>query len=239
MTKSNIKTLYGSVAFLSLIGLIIVVRRTLLLVPVLINGCHPPATVSKFTQMDDIFAHHPVLTLIHIIPGPIFVITGPFQFIQNIRVRYPRWHRIGGRLFLISGIMIGITGLVMSFAMPAIGGLNQAAATILFSLFFLYALIKAFQQILQRKIATHREWVIRAYSIGLAVATIRVINGVFFATSRFTGLTPHEFFGIGFWIGFVIHLVVAEFWISKTRLVKTKKPVNTLTKDPFIKFMYR
>jgi uncharacterized membrane protein len=239
MTRSNIKTLYGSIALLSLIGLVIVVRRTLLLVPVLINGYHPPATVSKFTQMDDIFAHHPALTLIHIIPGLIFVITGPFQFIPNIRTRYPLWHRIGGRLFLISGIMIGTTGLVMSFAMPAIGGLNQAAATILFSLFFLYALIKAFQQILQRKITKHREWAIRAYSIGLAVATIRIINGVFFATSRFTGLTPHEFFGIGFWIGFVIHLVFAEFWISKTRLVKTKKPVNTLTKDPFIRFMYR
>jgi hypothetical protein len=29
-------------------------------------------------------------------------------------------------------------------------------------------------------------------------------------------LTPHEFFGIGFWIGFVLHLVAAEAWIQAT-----------------------
>jgi hypothetical protein len=174
--------------------------------------------------MDDIFAHSPVLTLIHIIPGLVFMLLGPFQFTS-------RWHRISGRLFLASGMIIGITALVMSFAMPAIGGANQAVATTMFSLFFLYALFKAFQHILQHKITTHREWTIRAYSIGLAVATIRIINGIFFATSSITGLTPHEFFGIGFWMGFVIHLIVAEVWISKTRLVRTKVAINAAKKD--------
>jgi hypothetical protein len=39
---------------------------------------------------------------------------------------------------------------------------------------------------------------------------------MFFATSRFSGLTPHEFFGIAFWIGFVLHLIAAEAWIHAT-----------------------
>jgi hypothetical protein len=39
---------------------------------------------------------------------------------------------------------------------------------------------------------------------------------MFFATSRFSGLTPYEFFGIGFWIGFVLHLIAAEAWIHAT-----------------------
>ena len=94
--------------------------------------------------------------------------------------------------------------------MPAIGGVNQAAATTLFGLFFLFALGKAFRQILKRDVALHREWMIRAFSIGLAVATIRPIVAVFFATSRFSGLTPYEFFGTAFWIGFVMHLIAAE-----------------------------
>src|SRR6266480_2509729 len=68
----------------------------------------------------------------------------------------------------------------------------------------------------RREIALHREWMIRAYSVGLAVATIRPIIGMFFATSRFSGLTPYEFFGIGFWIGFVLHLMAAEAWIHAT-----------------------
>jgi hypothetical protein len=29
-------------------------------------------------------------------------------------------------------------------------------------------------------------------------------------------LTPYEFFGIGFWIGFVVHVMAAEAWIHVT-----------------------
>jgi hypothetical protein len=105
----------------------------------------------------------------------------------------------------------------MSFAMPAIGGLNQAAATILFGCFFLIALSWAIWHIRRRDVRLHREWMIRAFSIGLAVASIRPIIGIFFATSRFTGLTPREFFGTAFWIGFVLQLIAAETWIHSTR----------------------
>jgi hypothetical protein len=32
-----------------------------------------------------------------------------------------------------------------------------------------------------------------------------------------THLTPAEFFGIAFWLGFTIHLIAAEAWINYTR----------------------
>jgi hypothetical protein len=110
-------------------------------------------------------------------------------------------------------LIVGVTALAMSFAMPAIGGVNQAAATTLFGTLFLFSLGKAYLHIRRREVALHREWMIRAYAIGLAVTTIRPIVGIFFATSRLTGLTPHEFFGTAFWIGFTIQLIVAESWI--------------------------
>jgi hypothetical protein len=62
---------------------------------------------------------------------------------------------------------------------------------------------------------------IRAFSVGLAVATIRPIVGIFFATSRFTHLTPREFFGTAFWIGFTLHLIAAEAWIRTTQQLPT------------------
>jgi len=67
-----------------------------------------------------------------------------------------------------------------------------------------------------REIALHREWMIRGFATGLAVAAIRPIIGFFFATSPLTGLTPHEFFGTAFWIGFVLSLMAAEAWIHVT-----------------------
>jgi len=191
------------------------------LVPIVVGGYHPPAVKSnpvaaQFARLDDLFARYPILTLVHIVPGLLFMMLGPWQFSSTIRVRHLRWHRLSGRIFVICGVVIGISALVMSFGMPAIGGFNQAAATTLFATFFLCALSKAFWHIRRREVALHREWMIRAFSLGLAVATIRPIIGMFFATTRFSGLTPHEFFGVGFWIGFVLHLIAAEAWIQAT-----------------------
>ena len=189
--------------------------------PIVVGGYHPPAGTSnpvaaQFAKLDDLFAHYPILTLVHIVPGLLFMLLGPLQFSSTIRARHLWWHRWSGRIFVICGVVIGISALVMSFGMPAVGGLNQSAATTLFASLFLFALCKAFWYIRRREIPLHREWMIRAFSIGIAVATIRPIVGVFFATSRFSGLSPHEFFGIAFWIGFVLHLIAAEAWIHAT-----------------------
>lgn len=215
------RALWSAVIFLALIGSVVAVRRIVHLVPIVVRGYHPPAVSSnpvaaQFAALDDLFAHYPILTLVHIVPGLLFMLLGPLQFSSTIRARHLRWHRISGRVFVLCGVVIGISALVMSLAMPAIGGFNQAAATTLFASFFLFALCKAFLHIRRREIPLHREWMIRAFSVGLAVATIRPIIGMFFATSRFSGLTPPEFFGIAFWIGFVLHLIAAEAWIRAT-----------------------
>ena len=60
------------------------------------------------------------------------------------------------------------------------------------------------------------ETMIRAFAVGLAVATIRPIIGIFFATSWVSGLTPREFFGLAFWSGFTVQLMAAEAWIRWT-----------------------
>jgi uncharacterized membrane protein len=195
------------------------------LVPIAIRGYHPPpvasnARAAEFARLDDLFARYPVLTLVHVVPGLLFMLLGPLQFNRTIRARHPRWHRLSGRVFVICGMVIGASALVMSFWMPSIGGANQAAATTLFATFFLAALGRAFWHIRRREVCAHREWMIRAFSVGLAVATIRPIIGLFFATSHFSGWTPREFFGPAFWIGFSLHLIAAEAWIRATRQVR-------------------
>ena len=215
------RALWSAVIFLAFIGVAVAIRRTVVLLPVALHGYNPPPPppnpmAVQFVSLDDLFAHYPFLTLIHIIPGLIFMILGPLQFIPAIRTRHPKFHRINGRIFLTCSLIIGISALVMSFGMPAIGGVNQAAATTLFAIFFLLALTKAFVHIRRREFALHREWMIRAFAVGLAVATIRPIVGFFFATSRLTGLTPHEFFGTAFWLGFTLQLIAAEAWIHYT-----------------------
>src|ERR1700719_133274 len=215
------RVLWSAVIFLALIESAVAVRRIANVVPILLHGYRPPPpagnpVAAQFSALDDLFARYPVLTLIHIVPGLLFMLLGPLQFSSSIRARHLRWHRWSGRVFVACGLVIGISALIMSFGMPAIGGVNQAAATTLFGSYFLLALSRAFWLIRRREVALHREWMIRAFSIGLAVATIRPIMGIFFATSRLSGLTPRGFFGIAFWIGFTLHLMAAEALIRAT-----------------------
>jgi uncharacterized membrane protein len=223
------RALWSAVIFLSFIGVAVAARRIVYLRPILANGYSSPAVVvgsggEQFVHLDEVFARHPILTMIHIVPGLLFMILGPFQFSESIRARHLQWHRWNGRIFMTIGFIIGVSALLMSFTMQSIGGVNQAAATILFGFFFLFALSKALWHIRRRQVTLHRQWMIRAFAIGLAVATIRPIVGIFFATSRLSGLTPAQFFGTAFWIGFVLHLIAAEAWIHATlpQTIKTQ-----------------
>jgi uncharacterized membrane protein len=194
-----VRALWLTVSFLSVIMIVVATRRILHL--------SAPAT-----GLDAGFERHSVLTLAHILPGLIFVVLGPFQFMAGLRRRRPSLHRWMGRVFLADALLIGVTALVMSPQM-AIGGTLEISATFVFGSLFLFALGRAFAAIRARRVAEHRKWMIRAYAIGLGVATVRPIVGVFFATSRITNLTPHDFFGIAFWLGFIISLAAAEAWI--------------------------
>jgi uncharacterized membrane protein len=154
--------------------------------------------------------------MMHMVPGLVFVLLGPLQFVRKLRNRKPGLHRWMGRAVLVAGLVIGSSALVMSPQM-AIGGVNEMAATMLFAVVFLFSLVKAYIAIRRRRVDSHREWMIRAFAVGMAVATIRPIMGGFFATARISHMTPHEFFGTAFWLGFTIQFMVAEAWINYTR----------------------
>ena len=209
------RILWAWTALLALIGVATAVHRMLLLVgsASVVHALQgPPAAAA----LNDGFARHRRLTLMHIVPGMLFVVLGPLQFVRSLRSRYPAVHRWIGRTVLACGVVIGSTALVMSPRM-AIGGPIETAATTLFAILFLFALGKAFAAIRRGKVALHREWMIRAFAVGLAVAFVRPIVGVFFATSPLTHLTPRDFFGPAFWLGFSVQTIAAEFWVRYTR----------------------
>jgi uncharacterized membrane protein len=174
------------------------------------------SALSGSVPVDTALTRHAPLTMLHIFPGLAFVVLGPLQFAKTLRSQRPKVHRRIGYIVLTSGLVTGVTALAMATQM-AIGGATERAATVVFGILFLFALARAFTCIRRRRVALHREWMIRAFSLGLAVATIRPIVGAFFATQRLTRLTPPEFFGIAFWLGFTMHLIAAEAWINHTR----------------------
>ena len=204
------RMMWISLILLCVIGAAAAIRRMTALV-------NPPRNApSQFAGLDAAFADKRALTLIHIVPALLFVILVPFQFSRSFRNRHLRAHRWMGRTVMVLGLVIGLSALPMS--RNPIGGALEVSAILFFDAFFLLAVTKAFLHIRHGEVALHREWVIRAMSIALGVATVRPIMGVFFATSRATGLTPHDFFGIAFWIGFSMTYIAGELWIRYTRL---------------------
>jgi uncharacterized membrane protein len=216
---------WSALILLCVIGVAIVVRRTATLIPVVVHGDRSPAlransALAQFGRVDDIFSSHPYLTLTHILPALLFVTLGPLQFSSTLRARHLQWHRWAGRVFVVAAAIVGVTAFLMSFAMPAIGGIPQAAATAIFSLYFLFSLATAFGYIRRHEISLHRRWMLRAFSTGIAVATIRpivgLLVGVTIATQGPAALNLHLIFGTAFWIGFLLHAVITELWIRST-----------------------
>lgn len=187
------------------IGLLAVARRTY----VLFNPSQGTPRFAAAAAMDAAFARHRTLTLLHILPASLFMALLPLQFVRRIRIRWIAWHRWSGRLLLVLGLIVGLSALAMSYT-TSIGGANETAATTLFAILFLLFLGLGFWNIRQRKIAQHREWMIRASGVALGIATTRPIVGAFFAAGR---LSPREFFGTAFWLGFTLTLLGAETWI--------------------------
>jgi uncharacterized membrane protein len=213
--RTLVRVVWAAVIFLALLGLAVAVRRSVVLLqpPWAISARYNPATA-----LDRAFDDRRTLTLVHIVPAMLFMILGPLQFVRSLRTKYPQIHRWSGRIFLAASAVVGITGLTLAFG-KTVGGVDEKAAIVLFGSFFLIALAKALRHALRRDFAQHREWMIRGYAIGLAVATIRPIMVTFFAAAMLRGHRPdpHEFFGTAFWIGFTLQMIVAEIWIQYTR----------------------
>jgi len=222
------RILWAAVMLLAFIGLAMGARRTIVLMkPGALSARNGPAA-----ELDAHFAKQRALTLLHILPGMLFMVLGPLQFVRGLRAKHPAVHRWSGRIFLAASAVIGITGLTMVLR-DSIGGGDEKSAIVIFGSFFLFALGKALLHALHREFAQHREWMIRGFAIGLAVATIRPIMGGFFAAAVMHGETPEpsKFFGTAFWVGFTIQSLLAETWVRWTRRSQLREELSAFTRS--------
>jgi hypothetical protein len=174
-----------------------------------------PGNVPELARLDELFANRLMLTSAHIVTGLTFALALPVQLSARVRSSYPALHRRLGRFLLVSGVLVGISAYGM-VAVP-IGGAVEMSATIFYATAFVGALVTAWWHIRHRDALRHREWMLRAVAILLGIATTRPVMALFFATRPLTHLTPSQFFGVAFWIGFTSTLMAAEWYIRATR----------------------
>lgn len=185
------------------ISVAVVVRRFVALMRPAVGG--PPV----MRQIDATFSSHASLTLAHIIPALIFVLLAAGVLFQ---VSGGKWLQ---RLFFLFGAITGLTAYAMNAY--AIGGWIERSAVLVFDSWFLFSLGRACWFYSRGAAAKQREWTTRAVVVLLGIATTRPVMGVFFATSPLTHLSPRQFFGIAFWIGFSINTLAIELWLHSKR----------------------
>ena len=170
-----------------------------------------PATADL---LDVRYIQHPWVSLLHIVPGVLFLTLAPLQFVARIRRRRISIHRGMGRILATCAAISGVIVLVLNIIFPAFGGISTQTATAFFGVIFLFSLAMAIRHILRKEVRQHREWMIRTFSLAMGVATIRVF---FVLLGAITDLSFEEIFGVSFWLGFGVNLLVAEVWINHTR----------------------
>ena len=171
----------------------------------------PPSTSAppQLASLDAWFVSHNALTWTHILCAVAFVALLPFLF----------WARTSGsraveRGFFVLGFTVAATAYAMS--VYAVGGWLERSAVWFFNTLFVISMAQAAIALRRADAYAARRWILRAVAILLGIATTRPVMGVFFATAPLTHLTPRQFFGIAFWIGFSLNTVVMEIWLRSS-----------------------
>jgi hypothetical protein len=165
-----------------------------------------PNAPPQLAGLDAYFTTHAALTYVHILCALAFVLLLPLLFWRRTRNSVTL-----GRVIFPLGLVVGITAYAMS--VHAVGGWLERAAVFFFDTLFLFALFRAWSFARVNDRPRKQRWMLRAIAILLGIATVRPVMGVFFATSPLTHLTPQQFFGIAFWIGWSLNTIVMELWL--------------------------
>lgn len=134
--------------------------------------------------------------LLHAVGGVLFGVLGPLQFARALRFRYGRLHRIAGRIFVLAGYGLGLSGLSLLFTVEGKATPLLDIARGIFGVALMVALTIAIRAAIKREITRHRAWMIRSYAIGMGSGTVALIMfPIYIATGEpVTGLLSDTVF---------------------------------------------
>ncbi len=115
----------------------------------------------------------------HAVFGTIVLLFAPLQFSDRLRQRYPKAHRVMGRLYVVGALVLAPlgayiqyfqerSGMPRSFTILAVVDATMLMGTTLLAFLFAF----------KRKIALHRQWATRSYSVALVFIAGRFVMGI-------------------------------------------------------------
>ena len=159
---------------------------------------------------------------LHIIPGMVALMSGPFQFVPALRKKYIKPHRTIGKIYVLACTFGGIAGFVIAYFaeggwIATLGFMGMAAT-------WLYFTTKAWTSIRQRNIPAHQAWMIRSFAVTLAAVTLRLWLPIFKAGFGMEFLPAYVIIS---WLSWVPNIFVANWIIKRNGILGTKKELQS------------
>ena len=200
----------------------------LLLAAILTSGwawwliAYPVLTFSNTTK----HAGHFSLTYIHMAGGTAMLVMGALNLFVGTTRRYFRFHRAIGYIYLAGGSVAALLAFILSIASvhgeaiaPFSFNVNNISdmgfALAALSLAWLGAAGLAYRAARNRRIESHREWVIRSYVLVWSFVLCRLVGFVPWLASLGGGAAISWLS----WVGPLIICEVALQWSAGARLV--------------------
>jgi len=156
--------------------------------------------------------------VLHVSASPIALIAGLFQFVPKLRARRPGLHRWTGRIYALSVLIGGLSGLMLAFGM--LDRPSAAAGFGLLSVLWVGVTVHAVRLAMNGQTQAHRRWMFRSYALTFAAVTLRLELPLFFI---FTNMEYGAITAYIAWLCWVPNLIFAEWWLSRRRAGQSVK----------------
>ncbi len=110
----------------------------------------------------------------HLFLAVIITVGGPIQLLPRIRERAPSFHRWNGRIYVLTAVIMSLTGLYRVWARGAVGDVIQHVAISLNAALIMLCAALAVRHALIRNFGAHRRWALRLFLVVSGVWFFRV-----------------------------------------------------------------
>ncbi len=161
--------------------------------------------------------------LIHAGLAATALLVGPFQFLKGLRARWPKVHRIIGRIYVIGCLGAAPAGMVLAVGTDA-GPIAQWGFGTLSVIWFVIT-ANALRLAMAGRIAEHRRWMIRSFALTFAAVTLRLYLPI---PPMFLHMSFIEGYRAISWISWTSNLAVAELFLAwpLLRRAPNRRPVT-------------
>jgi len=169
----------------------------------------------------------PVGFFVHSLAGVLFGVLGPLQFVRALRRRFGALHRLSGRVFVLAGVGLALSGLALLLQVESIATGLLDAARGFFGLALIVVLVLGVAAARAHNMLRHRAWMIRAYAIGMGSGTVALVLFPVYLISGEppTGLTT-DIMVVGMWL---LTIAVGEWVVRRLAFPRPLQPVSKMS----------